>query len=166
MVTQRRRRAWSDVIVSQALAVNGALHLDLLQNLADSDTKTVARVLLDVVGTPTAADQSEATNFIHMGIGVCSLEAFNATSLPDPDITADYPTAGWLYVATKVVQQGLPVISSGGGVTRTWARFEVDLRAQRKVDRGVLYLTAINRTAEGASMTVYLFGRVRVLCLT
>ena len=164
MVTQRRRRAWSDTILNTTLAIGGAFTGDLLAGLEAQETKTVARILLDIWAFPDATDQSEAAAFFHFGIGVGSAEAFVAGVLPDPDIVADYPTLGWVYVASKPVLQGLPIVSGGGGVTRLTVHINEDLRGQRKVDRGVLYMTAVSRAITGV-VTIRVVGRVRALCL-
>ena len=163
----RRRRAWADTIINVSLANNGSHLVNLLTGLAAADTKTVSRILVDITGFLAATDQSEAAAIVHLGIAVASEEAFDSgiDSLPATDVTTDYPQAGWIYVASKVVLQGLPIISGGGGPTRMLATFKEDLRGQRKVDRGVLYL-AIRQRALTSTLTTPIYGRVRALCLT
>ena len=105
-MVMRRRRAWGDTrIAGTLLASSATLKFDLLPNLAAADTKTVSRILIDLtVGVPVNNDSSvDRENVVDVGIGVVSNEAFIAETLPDMDAVADYPQAGWVYLATKPV---------------------------------------------------------------
>jgi len=162
MVTQRRRRAWSDTIVLVSLASGGTQNFDLLAGLAATETKTVSRILIDLtVITSVSTDESEASANIFVGIGVVSAEAFTAGVLPDMPSPTDYPQQGWLYIANKPWQQAVHTT----GVALVTPHFEADIRGQRKVDRGVLFLTVDNIVLDG-SVTLRVTGRVRALCLT
>ncbi len=141
---------------------------DLLTTSTTVDTLTVNRIIriLQVVVKKTS--EVEMMQIIDIGIGVSSLEAFNVgvTGLPDPQTQGDYPPRGWLYVSRRVVQQSLP---TGGTPTAMWrqaAVFNFDLRAMRKIDKGVLFLVGFSTTVDGAASSVRLIGRVRALCLT
>jgi len=158
MVTQRRRRAWADSRFSDFNAVSGQQHkTDLLADLSDKETKTVSRILLDLVFVYSDVDiQREAS--IDLGIGVVSREAFDLGTFPDPNTASDYPQQGWLYVATKVALH-VPSAFMHPAV------FTADLRGQRKVDRGVLYMT-FTQLGTIQSGILHVYGRVRALCLT
>jgi len=161
-MVMRRRRAWSDTLVSATLAASATLKFDLLATLTPSDTKTVTRVVLDITATPPVTNSlADRVNVVHVGIGVVSLEAFNLETLPDMNAVADYPQQGWLYVATQRVFKQ----AEAGILTILPAHFSVDLRAQRKVDRGVLFMSLLNIGNNGVD-NVDWFGRVRALCLT
>ena len=169
-MVMRRRRAWADTRFSfTSISTGGELSpTDLLAGLADTETKTVSRILVDLEVGLGALSEVEGTQVIDLGIGVCSAEAFavGITAIPDPQSVGDYPQAGWVYVATKWVQQALP---TGGTPTAMWRRsavFQADLRGQRKVDRGVLFLRVANTNAEVTAQNVRLCGRIRALCLT
>lgn len=164
-MTMRRRRAWSDQrVLGTLLAASGTIKLDLLANLGATETKTATRVIMDLHAYPpvTNALNVDRSNLVDVAIGVVSAEAFTAETLPDPDAAGDYPQAGWLYVASKPV---LKYADSGGPLVIVGAQFTVDLRAQRKVDRGVLFLTVLNIGVNGSD-AVEVWGRVRTLCLT
>jgi len=170
MTTPRRRRAWADTRFAFTNINNGGeLTLtDLLADLAATETKTVSRLLLDFECVIGSLSEVETTQIVDVGIGVCSSEAFSVgtTAVPDPAATDEYPVRGWVYVATKAVQQSLP---TGGTPTAMWrarAVFHADLRGQRQVDRGVLFMRLKNTAAEGSATNVRLNGRVRALCLT
>ena len=161
-MVMRRRRAWSDTIVLSSLAGGGSVTFDLLEFLTPTETKTVSRILVDLTAIlATATDETEFSANIFVGIGVVSLEAFTAGVLPDAIFPTDYPTQGWVYVNNKPMVQSLHPT----GVFMLPAHFEADLRGQRKVDRGVLFLT-VNNILLTSSATVRIVGRVRALCLT
>ena len=168
MVTPRRRRAWADQLVAAVIIGATELKLDLLADLAASDTKTITRILVDLWAVLGSTDETEGMNVVDLGIGVCSAEAFalGATAMPDPNTQGDYPTLGWIYAAREVVQQTLPTGGTPTAMYRQIGHFKADLRGQRKVDRGVCFLRAINGDIDGADMTIRIVGRVRTLCLT
>ena len=163
-MVMRRRRAWSDTRFSDIQLVNSNTNKkDLLAGLTPADTKTVTRVLVDLSVSYASSFAQDGSNSIDIGIGVVSQEAFDLETLPDPNAVADYPQQGWLYVATK---RCVSFFTTSTGVTVIPALFQVDLRAQRKVDRGVLFMVILNTADEGGSATVFIHGRVRALCLT
>ena len=159
----QRHRAWADQIINTQLVDGATLLLDLLENAPTIDTMTAVRILLDVEAGWDPAVSTEGDVRISVGIGVTSTEAFSigVTAVPNPDSETEYPPRGWLYVATKRA-----TIAIGGSFE--WqqnAKFEVDLRAMRKIDKGILFLHAKN-TAMSDPGTIRLVGRTRVLCLT
>ncbi len=161
----RRRRAWGDTRFADLPLGAGTRKDDLLVGLAVTETKTVTRVIGDFSLNGAAVDENEYSVTIDVGIGVTSREAFDLETLPDPDAVADYPMNGWLYVATQICYQALPTGATPTAMWRKDARFTFDIRAQRKVDRGVLFMVIQNLAAPTAG-TMRINGRVRALCLT
>ena len=136
---------------------------DLLAGLSAADTKTITRLLIDVwVHFPVTNSFQDRANALDVGIGVVSQEAFDLETLPDPDAVGDYPQMGWIYVATQPVLKY--VEGTGIGVVIP-AHFKADIRGQRKVDRGVLFMLLQNIGVNGND-SVDIWGRVRALCLT
>jgi len=135
---------------------------DLLAGLAAMDVKTVTRLVIDLqFHAPVTNSLADRTNMVHVGIGVVSQEAFDLETLPDMDTVADYPQQGWVYIASKVV-----VKQAEAGILSTAVTvFEADIHSQRKVDRGVLFLSILNIGLNGTD-NVTVNGRVRALCLT
>ena len=163
-MTMRRRRAWADTrFAGTTIAASGTDKKDLLTGLAAMDVKIVTRLIGDVRVYGGATTETEYEMAIGLGIGVVSKEAYDLETLPDTDNVADYPQQGWIYVATQVCYQAID--SAGSGLHRVDARFIFDIRAQRKVDRGVLFML-IDNTGIGTSSTLSITGRVRALCLT
>ena len=158
-----RHRAWADLIHNAQLIDGDTTLKDLLVNAPTSDTLTVVRIILDVTVGFDPAVGTEGDCRIDLGIGVTSREAFTIgkTAVPDPSQETEYPPRGWLFVATKRATIAV-------GASFEWvipAVFQADLRAQRKIDKGVLFLFAKNTVISDAA-TVRVVGRTRVLCLT
>jgi len=157
-----RNRAWADTVYSGLVIVDeGSLATDLLVNAPTVDTLTAVRIIIDVVVVLSPAIVSDALNVVSVGLGVTSREAFTAVALPDPAASTEYPPRGWLYVANKPVRSTATTV----GLDVKEAHFQVDLRAMRKVDKGVLFL-ALGNAAVLNTLSVDITGRVRVLCLT
>ena len=164
-MVMRRRRAWSDTLIqSAAMDLSEQSKDDLLVGLAATETKTVSRILIDMMFFYAEDETAESVIMVHMGIGVVSKEAFDLGTFPDANAVADYPQQGWLYVASKPITQTLP---GAGGIHRVDAHFQADIRGQRKVDRGVLFMTTNAVLLVGTDPgNIVRAGRVRALCLT
>ena len=164
MVTPRRRRAWADAQFTITLVTATLMvPLDLLGDLPQMDVKTVTRIVGSITILPdnfTSTD--DGANVIDVGIGVVSKEAFDAAVVPDPQTTTDYPTLGWLWKARLVAyrQNGSGTVEEFG-----YPRIDLDVRSQRKVDKGVLFITAFNASLF-TGWTCIMVGNVRSLCLT
>jgi len=164
-MVMRRRRAWSDTrIASAAMDLNEQSKDDLLAGLSPTETKTVSRILLDMHFMYDGDEGTESTVVVDLGIGVVSKEAFDLGTFPDANTIADYPQQGWLYVATLPLAISQP---AAGGIHRLDAHFKADIRGQRKVDRGVLFMTQNATLLEGTDPgNIVRVGRIRALCLT
>ena len=158
-----RPRAWSDTL----LGINidgGQLSFNLLSNLAASDTKTVVRLVGEITFFPSVGvTTGETVQAIDIGVMVVSGEAFTAGVFPDPETDSDTPTLGWLF-RTRVGQ----FVDSSATIPDSWhtpvVRF--DIRAGRKVDRGVLVMVMDKSVLDGVAHTLRVVGIVRALCLT
>jgi len=162
-MVMRRRRAWGDTrFAGAAIGASATVASNLLIGLPGTTTQTVTRIIGDITFFGIVTDtEVDALNVVEVGIGVVSNEAFALETLPDPGAVGDYPQQGWLYVATQPVIQ----VVHANGLFRTDARFVFDIRAQRKVDRGILFMLFENVAITGAK-SLTMVGRVRALCLT
>ena len=158
-----RRTAWADSINSTVLASGSELTaMNLLVNAPASDTITVARIIGVIEAVP--ADGFEAVNTtssLHVGIGVTSLEAFNAGVVPNPNVSNEYPPRGWLYIDRRVLYQA-PALTNGF----KYPEFRFDVRGARLVDKGILFISLLNILDQNAAMTMLLTWRIRAVCLT
>ena len=163
-----RHRAWADERFALTLVPGTPQFRDLLQNSPTSDTLTAVRIIGHLQVMTPVLSEVENSQTIDLGIGVASTDAIavGATALPAPNIELDFPPRGWLYRAQRTVLQSLP---TGGTPTAMWridALFEFDLRAMRKIDKGVLFLVVTSTDDGGTSSNTDLRGLVRTLCLT
>jgi len=164
-----RARAWADTLISASFpVVSSQVVVNLLTTLIPSDMITAVRLVIRLQCVPqNLSDDIDGGTTISFGIGVSALEAFTALVLPDPEIDADVPARGWLWksvmlaVANSVT--GPPAHDVYFGTT-----LEADVRAMRKVDRGVLYLSmrSTDNAVSGSYLPTAVIGLVRVLCLT
>ncbi len=164
MTTNRRRRAWNDVLVNRIITSgSGTAPIDLLVDAPPRDVATVVRLIGDFTVLPDDRNAAiDSVMQIDLGVGVASDEAFVATVVPDPNVQAEYPALGWLYVTTMVMSINN---SSGTVESYTFPTIHFDVGANRKVDKGTLYLAVNNTLADGSGISVRFIGRMRSLCL-
>jgi len=163
-----RRRAWSDQrFAGVSLVAGTAFESDLLENhTGPNDSLTVVRIVADVtVQYLVSTTVADSLSIVDLGIGVASASAFaTAGALPDPALDQEFPPRGWVYVASQPVTQ---LLDGAGGVSIVDrpARFVFDIRAMRKIDKGILFMRMIqaNITVGGAMQVT---GRIRSLVLT
>ncbi len=162
----QRNRAWADVRLAESIGSGSNVLTDLLGGAPTVDTLTVVRIVGEIRVYITPTSENELDQFIDIGIGVTSSQAFG-TAGATPDLkTLGFPPRGWLYKATDHVLQSLP---TGGTPTAMWrqdAVFKFDLRAMRKIDKGVLFMEIENTAHLGTASTLEVVGFVRSLCLT
>ena len=161
-----RPLAWADTLLAVSItAASGMSALDLLADLAAADVKTVMRLVGHLTVTSVAeGTTASAVQGIDLAIGVAAKEAFDGAVLPDANVSSDVPARGWLWRDRMTCLR-----YNGSGTVEDWHYPEVrfDIRSGRKVDRGVLFLTAFNSNLVGGTpFTILLSGIVRALCAT
>ena len=162
-----RPRAWADAKVnSTVLTGASASSQDILLDLASDpiDTVTVTRLVGVLTVLPILAIiAQDYTQAVHVGIGVASRQAFTAgaASLPNPNVTAEYPPRGWLYVTSMWLFK----INSTTHDDH-YPEIHFDIRTMRKLDKGVLFLALHNEAISGSTEDLKVGGRIRALCLT
>ena len=138
--------------------------INLLINLTESDTITVVRVIGEFTVVPIEDPTAGYTvQGIDAGIQVVTAEAFAAGVFSDPDQNADTPARGWVW-RTRLTE----MTDTTNNVIDTWnyptQRF--DVRAARRVDRGILAFVVDKNAQVGVVHDVRISGILRVLCLT
>ena len=159
-----RNRAWADSIFIGAQINDEATSLtNLLADVPTVDTLTAVRIVLEITIAHGVDETQDLSSAVSLGIGVCNAEAFaiGQSALSEPQDSTDYSPRGWLYVGTKPVLRSLQT----EGISVRSAEFTADLRAMRKIDKGILFMSVQNNAILGAT-AVDIWGRVRVLCLT
>ena len=167
-MTTRRPRAWVDALIGYEHTGTNVLTDLLASATVNLDTITVARIILDLWGTPpTVVSNTSGVMQFEMGICVVTEAAFDVgqTAIPDPRVPADAPARGWLW--RGVGAYGFQNLAGGEGENWSFPMHVVaDLGAMRKVDRGKLVLVVAKTAVQGSAVNVDVFGIVRTLCLT
>jgi len=160
-----RARSWADTQLNVTSLITAIPQdFDLLLDAPVVDTLTLIRLIGDfwAMYSPNST-VVDSLSQIAVGIGVTSREAFDVggAALPNPSKPTEYPPRGWLFASSQpVVQQ-----AESTGIFVHMAHFKFDLKAMRKIDKGVLFMTLEqNDILVGGSMRIV--GRVRALCLT
>ena len=156
----RRLTAWDDAEVSETLTSGATGTHELMQNVSDPEKRgcTLVRCIINLWLVPNVPGQVEGLQQLWIGISLVSDDAFVAGALPDVDDVADYPMGGWLLRRTVVTQDMVANASN-----RVVTAVDLDLRAQRKMDRSTMVMSFLNQNRGGTPFTVRLVGLVRCL---
>ena len=159
-VGPRRTTMWADTIdeITMASGISGS-KLNLLGNL-DADAKrgvTVTRIIMCYSIFPTIIANESGDQVVDVGIGVSSKEAFDAGALSEPESEQEHPVRGWLYRCRHVAGNRADLGYNG--------RIDVqrDIRAQRKIDTGELFLVTSNTALSGTATSMRMAFIFRVL---
>ena len=161
MTTPRRQRVWSDLLLATGIADGGQALDTLLGNVTENEAvgSTLVRLVLHLKFTVASVGSVVGEQALDIGVGVASQEAFAAGTVPDPNVSLEYPQRGWVWVDRFWVRDS----------TARDSVFEpevtVDIRSARRIDRGVVYLVANNTSQFGTGFIVRMSGRVRLLRL-
>ncbi len=121
---------------------------------------TLTRLILRLTITPNVRDAGEGDAIISVGVGVASTEAFSAGTVANPSVGTDFPTRGWLYRARFRLFQvaaDLPQVFP--------IEIDRDLRAQRKMENGRLFIVVENAPNLGVAVVANIVGVTRCLFL-
>ncbi len=161
-------REWVDLGMSQLnIQVGAAITpLDILFDMREVVNKTVVRLIIGITTHCENPDvNASGMSRLSMGIGVATREGFDAgaAAIPAPGITTEFPIHGWLWRAAYGIVYAND--ATVGMEVYQFPRVDLDLRASRKVDKGVLYFAASLAALQGA-IDVELTGMIRALMLT
>ena len=155
----RRQTVWTDALVSIFIAEGAQAAVNILASTSVSTSgATLIRTVYDLFWTSETVAGPWGVSHEDYGIGVESVEAFNAAAHPDPNTDGDFPTRGWVLRGRMVSSQ-----SVGGG--QIVHRVSGDLHAMRKIDRGTLFFVANHNSIGGTTYTVRVSGLIRSLLL-
>ena len=132
-----RRTAWEDELIDFNVSDAGQSSTQLMSTITADESRgtTLTRLIYELAVFSTTVAGAWGTQFLDLGIAVLDEDAFVAGALPDPNVEGAEPPRGWVWRTRCVVAQngtGTPIILRCVG----------DLRAQRKMDGGVLVLIA------------------------
>jgi len=159
---RRRQTLWVDTLHTSIIASGGEAAVTLQAELDVTQAKfaglTLVRVILCHDYSYAIHDSGEGSAALDIGIGLTSQEAFAAAVHPDPNVTTDHPTRGWIYRCRHKLH-GFAADQAAVDV-RTVYR---DLRAKRKIENGELYMTWFNTLLSGTASSVQVVGITRCL---
>ena len=156
----RRQLKWATTNLNASVISGGEALFDLNQVLAASqeEESTLVRTITCFQLVPVSPAGTSANQMLcGLGIGVASREGFDASAIADPSVSGEEPIQGWVWkcmywVPENVLNGAEPVL------------IEKDLRAQRKIGKGVPFLKFSNDPGAGvAPFTMRLVGIVRTL---
>ncbi len=158
-------RVWADTSVDMTMASGGgkdrqSLTTELTAAEARYTQMTLLRTIIGLDIAYAVHDSGEGSQGVSLGIGVVTQEAFAATVLPDPETSTDFPIRGWIWrYKTRIFgfAADQPAVYS--------RRVDLDLRSQRKLENGEVFINGHNGDFEGTASTVRVWGLVRQLWL-
>lgn len=155
-----RHTYWVDNAQEGLTIASGA---QATQRLGSSDANFITERMATVIRTiwnldinSTTVAGAFGTQVVSYGIGVESLEAFNAGTHPDPESDSEFPTRGW-------IMRGQCTVFQNGVGTQIVTRCGGDIRSARKIDNGVLFLIIDNSPQVGTAFSCTFSGLIRCL---
>ncbi len=158
----RRKTDWFDTIFSQDMA-NGSQNIQRLTPTGFSPGHTLTRMLISFSFVPNPLGVATGIQRLDFGIGIASEDAFVAGAVPDANAPLEFPPRGWVLRDEVIVNSRLD--GANGQDSTPVIRLTYDIRAQRMLDNGVLYVATNNVAGGGTAFTVAHFGFVRILML-
>jgi len=161
----KRPLAWGDTIFDQAL-VASQVNLNLLTDLAPSDTITAARLVGHLYfTTDDVLNVVDGAMAVSCGVQVVTVraDAIGGSAVPNPSISAEVPARGWLWRDRGIV---INAVGPGPVDFHFVSELKFDIRTMRKVDRGVLLLSLFPEGIHGTTFNTKVTGIMRVLCMT
>jgi len=150
---------WVDTRLGMTI-VSGSFQTQTLMGAVsniESRRYTSTRTLVSLDMFSNTVGGAYGVQVADIAIGVISVEAFTANAaIPDPNVDNDKPAGGWLYRAQMHPFQN----SAGAPVVTT---LKADVRAGRKVDRGVMFIVITSASSVGTPFTLLARGLIRTL---
>ncbi len=157
------RMLWLDTVFTQTIASGGQTVLSLMTGVTKEQTRfdqmTLMRTIIRMTLSALVHDAGEGSCKIAIGIAIASQEAFAAETLPEPSVSGDFPTSGWLYRANYRIHQFAATLPDIHLV-----EIDKDVRGRRKLMNGEAYLIWDNTTLE-STVAVQAIGVIRQLWL-
>ncbi len=166
MTMKKRPSVWVDTGIDENLATGGTKEIDLLANaVVDLQTKTIIRWIGRILVVPSVvANSTISIQACGLGIGVVSRDAFAAAgaAVPDPLVMTEFPIEGWV-----IRDRSTLVNQQDSGTVEAWhfPEFRFDIRASRKVDRGIAMLRLSQLDLIAGTTAVKFSGQIRCLVL-
>ncbi len=158
-------RLWIDSIFNDTVAIGTDVIRTLMEGVTETQTRfdqmTLLRTIIGIDCSRTVHDSGEGSEALTIGIAIASQDAFaTAGALPQPNVSGSFPTRGWVwrmrYRIWGFAADQLAIFTR---------RIDLDIRSQRKLENGELYIHSNLLAVEGANSGVNVTGAVRTLWL-
>ena len=153
---------WIDKLPNLVVAsgAQGAFSLSptITQTQLRLERLTLIRLIIGIDIMPSIRDSGEGDTLVSLGIGVFSDEATQAGVFADPTVETDHPARGWPWRGRYRVYA---VAADDQNVSRV--RVDVDIRAARKLENGVLMMVVNNDPSQGVATPITMTGIIRSL---
>lgn len=158
-----RPRVWDDLHLEQSCVDGVGQVLQMVsQDVQDiTAVRVVGRLFF---GPQSISATDQAITRLDIGIGITSVDAFNVgiTAIPDVTVGTAFPPRGWLWKTTMYTHKE----NNTGSIESVYVdSLDIDIRAARKLDRGIMYVTFEANDMSGTAHTTRLAGLLRTLCL-
>ena len=157
---QRRMTAWDDTNVGSDIPTGTPAHIRLMGQGLDPEMRgcTLIRLMPNLHLRAASPGAVSGSQMVYFGVSLVSEDAFGAGTMPNPEVTGDFPVSGWLWRDTQLVVD--ETLANG---PMPLIEVRRDLRSMRKLDRAALILTIFNQAQEGTTFNVRISGMVRAL---
>jgi len=156
---------WIDNRIDQDTASGATSQINLIGEFPAFETLRLARltllrtiIRLDIAYT--VHDSGEGSQLIAMGIGIASNEAISGSVTSDPEDPSEHPTRGWVF---RGMWRAFGFAADQPAISVR--PVDLDLRARRKLENGIPFLSINNTAQEGVAAAVNVAGFVRMLYL-
>ena len=155
-----RRTSWQDRIISTTVVSGGVLNNDMLIDISRDEGRgaTIGRLIADITIFSTTVAGAWGLQIVDIGFGMIERDALAASAVPDPNVSSDQPSRGWMFRTRCVAFQN-------GVGTVIGVKCMFDIRSQRRIDASTLGMLVVNTAGLGTNFTIGMEGIVRVLVI-
>ena len=159
-----RHMFWTDTLLNEQVASNSFSSATLLQDIDATESRmgmTLTRTVMCFDVEHLIRDSGEGKQMVSMGIGVSPAVAIIGSNTPQPEVATEFPTRGWVW-RCRYVTHGFAADTPTVYVRNV----ELDIRSQRKLENGDLFLRIQNSNLSGAAASIGIVGIIRTLWMS
>ncbi len=162
MPRRETKTLWIDRIHNQTISSGGQQIVTVTNTFSLDELRlahlTLIRTIICHDYSYVVHDSGEGSQALDIGIGVRTEDAITSGNVPLPGNADDLPIRGWVYRCRHKLH-GFAADQAAVDVARVYR----DIRAQRRVDNGQVYIATQNTSLTGTASTVSMVGITRCL---